>query len=70
METFELSILRLNSKSVSLLISTFVGEVFVCSFFSLDDISKSWSFALNNKFDNLRECTFSYVISLITRILF
>jgi hypothetical protein len=55
LKTFELSILRLNSKSVSLPISIFIGKVFAYSFFNLNDISRGLSFLLNTKLNNFKK---------------
>lgn len=55
LKTFELSILRLNSKSVSLSITVFTGKLFAYSFFNLPDISKGILFLLNTKLVNFRK---------------
>jgi hypothetical protein len=70
LKTFELSTSSLNPKAISLLISIFVGQEFVYSFFNLDDMSRDLSFSLDFKFSILIECTFALVIFSITWNLF
>lgn len=55
LQTFEFAILRLNSKTVSVSISIFIGKVFSYSFFHLNDISKGLSFLLNTKLINFKK---------------
>lgn len=55
LKTFELAILRLTAKTVSLSVSIFVGKVFAYSFFNLDDIARGISFLLNTKLNNFKK---------------
>lgn len=49
MKTFELAYLKINSKSLSVSMSIFIGKVFAYAFFNLNDISRGLSFLLNTK---------------------
>lgn len=55
LQTFEFAILRLNSKSVSLSASIFIGKILSYAFFHLPSISRGLSFLLNTKLVNYKK---------------
>lgn len=55
LQTFEFAILRLNSKSVSLSASIFIGKILAYAFFNLPGISRGLSFLLNTKLVNYKK---------------
>ncbi|TID24584.1 hypothetical protein CANINC_003056 [Pichia inconspicua] len=55
LQTFELSILRLNGKTVTFSVSIFIAKVFAYSFFNLPNTSRGLSFLLNTKLKNFKQ---------------
>lgn len=55
LQTFELSILRLNGKTITYSVSIFIAKIFAYSFYNLPNTSRGLSFLLNTKLKNFKQ---------------